>query len=96
MDDDRCRLTSVIRLLGPPCRRRVFLRGYFPKGSRLNIKITNQDDLDLFEAFCIMQETQGRGKQKTRGNAMLPPWFFDAHHSSVYLARSPPIRGRRL
>ena len=29
---------------------------YFSKGSQLNIKITNQDDLDLFEAFCIMKE----------------------------------------
>ena len=28
----------------------------FSKGSQLNIKITNQDDLDLFEAFCIMKE----------------------------------------
>ena len=27
---------------------------YFSKGSQLNIKITNQDDLDLFEAYCIM------------------------------------------
>ncbi len=26
------------------------------KGSQLNVKITNQDDLDLFEAFCIMKE----------------------------------------
>lgn len=29
---------------------------YFSKGSQLNIKITTQDDLDLFEAFCIMKE----------------------------------------
>ena len=29
---------------------------YLSKGSQLNIKITNQDDLDLFEAFCIMKE----------------------------------------
>lgn len=29
---------------------------YFSKGSQMNIKITNQDDLDLFEAFCIMKE----------------------------------------
>ncbi len=29
---------------------------FFSKGSQLNIKITNQDDLDLFEAFCIMKE----------------------------------------
>ena len=29
---------------------------YFSNGSQLNIKITNQDDLDLFEAFCIMKE----------------------------------------
>lgn len=29
---------------------------YFSKGSQINIKITNQDDLDLFEAFCIMKE----------------------------------------
>lgn len=34
---------------------------YFSKGSQLNIKITNQDDLDLFEAFCIMKENK-RGK----------------------------------
>ena len=29
---------------------------FFSKGSQLNIKITNQDDLSLFEAFCIMKE----------------------------------------
>ena len=29
---------------------------YFSKGSQMNIKITNQDDLDLFEAFCVMKE----------------------------------------
>ena len=29
---------------------------FFSKGSQLNIKITTQDDLDLFEAFCIMKE----------------------------------------
>lgn len=29
---------------------------YFSRGSQLNIKVTNQDDLDLFEAFCIMKE----------------------------------------
>lgn len=29
---------------------------YFSRGSQLNIKITNKDDLDLFEAFCIMKE----------------------------------------
>lgn len=29
---------------------------YFSYGSQLNIKITTQDDLDLFEAYCIMQE----------------------------------------
>lgn len=34
---------------------------YFSKGSQLNIKITNQDDLDLFEAFCVMKERR-RGK----------------------------------
>ena len=31
---------------------------YFSKGSQLNIKITNQDDLDLFEAYCIMQQNK--------------------------------------
>ena len=29
---------------------------FFSKGSQMNIKITNQDDLDLFEAFCTMKE----------------------------------------
>lgn len=29
---------------------------YFSKGSQMNIKITTQDDLELFEAFCIMKE----------------------------------------
>lgn len=29
---------------------------YFSKGSQMNIKITNQDDLDLFEAYCIMMQ----------------------------------------
>ena len=36
---------------------------YFSKGSQLNIKITNQDDLDLFEAYCIMKER--RKKEQT-------------------------------
>lgn len=31
---------------------------YFSKGSQLNIKITTKDDLDLFEAFCIMKESR--------------------------------------
>ncbi len=29
---------------------------FFSKGSQLNIKITSQDDLDLFEAYCIMMQ----------------------------------------
>ena len=33
---------------------------YFSKGSQLNIKITNQDDLDLFEAYCIMQQNRNK------------------------------------
>ena len=33
---------------------------YFSKGSQLNIKITTQDDLDSFEAFCIMKEQRFR------------------------------------
>lgn len=33
---------------------------YFSKGSQLNIKITNKDDLDLFEAFCIMKQNRER------------------------------------
>lgn len=28
---------------------------YFSKGYQLNIKITTQEDLDLFEAFCLMK-----------------------------------------
>lgn len=40
--------TSLIYHLGKPL--------YFSKGSQLNIKITNQDDLDLFEAYCIMKQ----------------------------------------
>lgn len=39
---------------------------YFSKGSQLNIKITNQEDLDLFEAYCVMKERRAaeRGKDK--------------------------------
>lgn len=33
---------------------------YFSRGSQMNIKITNQDDLDLFEAFCLMKEMRAR------------------------------------
>ena len=29
---------------------------FFSQGSQMNIKITNQDDLELFEAYCIMRE----------------------------------------
>ena len=48
LDDLEPHTTSVYYYYG----RRL----YFSKGSQLNIKITNQDDLDLFEAFCIMKE----------------------------------------
>lgn len=36
---------------------------YFSKGSQLNIKITTQDDLDLFEAFCIMNEQREKNER---------------------------------
>lgn len=36
---------------------------YFSKGSQLNIKITTQDDLDLFEAFCLLKEQRKRSKR---------------------------------
>lgn len=32
---------------------------YFSKGSQLNIKITSRDDLDLFEAYCLMMQKRG-------------------------------------
>lgn len=35
-------------------------RIYFSKGSQLNIKITSRDDLDLFEAYCLMMEKRER------------------------------------
>jgi 2-C-methyl-D-erythritol 4-phosphate cytidylyltransferase len=35
---------------------------YFSKGSQLNIKITNEEDLDLFEAFCIMKQRRGESR----------------------------------
>lgn len=34
-------------------------RLYFSKGSQLNVKITNKDDLDLFEAYCLMRQRRG-------------------------------------
>ena len=34
-------------------------RLYFSKGSQLNVKITNKDDLDLFEAYCLMRQKRG-------------------------------------
>ena len=48
LEDLEPHTTSVYYHYGKPL--------YFSKGSQLNIKITNQDDLDLFEAFCIMKE----------------------------------------
>lgn len=48
LEDLEPHTTSVYYYYGKPL--------YFSKGSQLNIKITNQDDLDLFEAFCIMKE----------------------------------------
>lgn len=48
LEDLEPHTTSVFYHYGKPL--------YFSKGSQLNIKITNQDDLDLFEAFCIMKE----------------------------------------
>lgn len=48
LDELEPHTTSVYYHYGKPL--------YFSKGSQRNIKITNQDDLDLFEAFCIMKE----------------------------------------
>ena len=39
---------------------------YFSKGSQLNIKITNQDDLDLFEAFCLMKQRRAERSEANK------------------------------
>jgi len=56
---DRAEVEGILEELEPHTTSVYYHYGkplYFPKGSQLNIKITNQDDLDLFEAFCIMKE----------------------------------------
>lgn len=56
---DRAEEEGVLETLEPHTTSVYYYYGkplYFSKGSQLNIKITNQDDLDLFEAFCIMKE----------------------------------------
>lgn len=56
---DRAEEEGVLEILEPHTTSVYYYYGkplYFSKGSQLNIKITNQDDLDLFEAFCIMKE----------------------------------------
>ena len=56
---DRAEREGVLAQLEPHTTSVYYHYGkplYFSKGSQLNIKITTQDDLDLFEAFCIMQE----------------------------------------
>ena len=56
---DRAEEEGILESLEPHTSSVYYHYGkplYFSKGSQLNIKITNQDDLDLFEAFCIMKE----------------------------------------
>jgi len=56
---DRAEVEGILEELEPHTTSVYYHYGkplYFSKGSQLNIKITNQDDLDLFEAFCIMKE----------------------------------------
>lgn len=56
---DRAEAEGILESLEPHTSSVYYHYGkplYFSKGSQLNIKITNQDDLDLFEAYCIMKE----------------------------------------
>lgn len=56
---DRAKREGVLENLEPHTTSVYYYYGmplYFSKGSQMNIKITNKDDLDLFEAFCIMRE----------------------------------------
>lgn len=56
---DRAEKEGILEGLEPHTSSLYYHYGmplYFSKGSQLNIKITNQDDLDLFEAYCIMKE----------------------------------------
>lgn len=56
---DRAETEGILEVIEPHTTSLFYHYGktlYFSKGSQLNIKITNQDDLDLFEAFCLMKE----------------------------------------
>lgn len=59
---DRAKEENILEDLEPHTTSVFYHYGkklYFSKGSQMNIKITNQDDLDLFEAYCIMKEQRG-------------------------------------
>ena len=64
-DYDKASQEGYLDLLEPHTTSLLYHHGkklFFSKGSQLNIKITNQDDLDLFEAYCIMQKRR-RGEK---------------------------------
>lgn len=64
-DYDKASQEGYLDLLEPHTTSLLYYHGkklFFSKGSQLNIKITNQDDLDLFEAYCIMQKRR-RGEK---------------------------------
>lgn len=55
----RGRETGVITQVEPHTHTLMYALGetiYFSKGSQANIKITNQEDLDLFEGYLLMKQ----------------------------------------
>lgn len=58
-DYDRAVCGGYLDSLEPHTTSLLYHHGkklYFSKGSQMNIKITTPDDLELFEAYCIMKE----------------------------------------
>lgn len=58
---------------------------YFSKDSQLDIKITSQDALDLFEAFCVMKEQRRQmGLKQILCYMFCGDWKSDAYFGDCY------------
>ena len=59
--------TGVIDQVKPYTTSLMFRMGrpiYLSRGTQMNIKITNKEDLELFEAYVMMKRTQGESHEK--------------------------------
>lgn len=64
---DEAVVTGVINEVEPHTTTLMYRMGkpiYFAKGSQTNIKITQREDLDLFEGYVLMKQKREKGKEK--------------------------------